>query len=258
MISIGAALYEAREKKEQSIKDAEKETKIRAKYLEALEQNKFDLIPGDAYVKIFIREYANFLDIDPNPLIKEYDEKHVEASLNDRLMPMGIDRPKRKHPVLIAFISIVVMLIAGGLVLWQMGWLPAMSEKALIENNTKPEKTQSDKPSKDSSGQEKVEKEDQAEESPSGLPNASSGEQELKVRITVTGQKGTSVKTVVDEEELFDGHLNKGQVKEWPGKKKIVLSIVDPSVVRLEKNGVEVEGVSDKEEPLVITLTPER
>ena len=249
MISIGAALYEAREKKEQSIKDAEKETKIRAKYLEALEQNKFELIPGDAYVKIFIREYANFLDIDPNPLIKEYDEKHAEASLNDRLMPMGIDRPKRKHPLLIAFISIVVVLIAGGLVLWQMGWLPAMSENALLRRNTRSEKAQSKKMSTDLSEQEKAEKKDQTEEPPSG-------EQELKIKIIVTGQKGTSVKAVVDEEELFKGSLSKGQVKEWPGKKKIVLSLGDPSAVRVEKNGVVVKDLTDKQGPLAITFTP--
>jgi cytoskeleton protein RodZ len=68
---IGNTLREARLRLGLSLTDAEKATKIRARYLEALEQERFRALPAAAYARGFLREYAELLELDPDPLLLE-------------------------------------------------------------------------------------------------------------------------------------------------------------------------------------------
>lgn len=72
-MTIGEQLAIARRKKGLSIKKAEEATKIRAKFLEALEDDDYDNVPEPVYIKGFIRTYANFLGLNGFKLVKEYN-----------------------------------------------------------------------------------------------------------------------------------------------------------------------------------------
>ena len=72
---MGSTFRAEREKRGLTIKDIERETSIRAKYLEALEQGKYDVLPSEVYVKGFIRNYADFLHLDAEKLVQEYREE---------------------------------------------------------------------------------------------------------------------------------------------------------------------------------------
>ena len=61
------------------IREVEAATKIRAKYLRALENEEFDLLPGSTFVKTFIRTYAEYLGLDPQLLVEEYRAQHEPA-----------------------------------------------------------------------------------------------------------------------------------------------------------------------------------
>ena len=67
-------LKEAREKKGLSFQEIQDAIKIREKYLEALENNDFDVIPGEAYVRAFIKSYGNHLGLDGEELVEEYKD----------------------------------------------------------------------------------------------------------------------------------------------------------------------------------------
>ena len=54
------------------IADVEMRTKIRAKYLRALENEEFGMLPGPTFVKTFLRTYAEMLGLDPHVLVEEY------------------------------------------------------------------------------------------------------------------------------------------------------------------------------------------
>ena len=54
------------------IADVEARTKIRAKYLRALENEEFGMLPGPTFVKTFLRTYAEMLGLDPHVLVEEY------------------------------------------------------------------------------------------------------------------------------------------------------------------------------------------
>src|SRR2546423_4099674 len=66
---IGQALRKARVERGKSIEEASRETRIRAEYLHALERERFDVLPGDVYVRGFLRSYSNYLGLDPDKVL---------------------------------------------------------------------------------------------------------------------------------------------------------------------------------------------
>lgn len=234
MFSIGEKFIEAREKKDQSLKDAEKETKIRAKYLEALEQNKFNLIPGDAYVKIFIREYAQFLGIDPAPLIDEYVTNFENPPINEKLTPINIHPPKKRYKKVVSFLLIALLIAAGGFFISSGNFWAGQEEKAAVEKKVKSDGEKSNNEQETSQAEQK--------EVTSTVP--APAPQPFIVKLSITGKKGTMIKTEVDGQVVFNEYLGAGQVKEWSAMEQVVLSVGNPGVVRVEKDGLVVEDIS--------------
>jgi cytoskeleton protein RodZ len=75
MFEIGNTLREARLRRGLDILDCEAETKIRAKYLRAMEEEQFDLMPSPTYVRGFLRSYSEFLDLDGQLVLDEYESR---------------------------------------------------------------------------------------------------------------------------------------------------------------------------------------
>lgn len=75
MFEIGNTLREARLRRGLDILQCEAETKIRAKYLRAMEEEQFDLMPSPTYVRGFLRTYADFLDLDGQLVLDEYESR---------------------------------------------------------------------------------------------------------------------------------------------------------------------------------------
>jgi cytoskeleton protein RodZ len=76
MFEIGGSLREARERRDLSLDDAQERTLIRVRYLAALEDERFSILPGDFYVRTFLREYADFLGLDGDVYVEEYLSRH--------------------------------------------------------------------------------------------------------------------------------------------------------------------------------------
>src|SRR5258708_23627553 len=99
MPAIGAMLREARMRERIDISEIEAQTKIRAKYLRALENEEWDLLPGSTYVKTFLRTYAEALGIDGRLLVEEYKLNHERPSqleLQPIMPSTSRDRPRRR------------------------------------------------------------------------------------------------------------------------------------------------------------------
>jgi cytoskeleton protein RodZ len=99
MADIGATLREARMRQRIDISEIESETKIRAKYLRALENEEWDLLPGPTYVKSFLRTYAEALGLDGKLLIEEYKLRHERLSDVEMqpIRPPGAREPRRRR-----------------------------------------------------------------------------------------------------------------------------------------------------------------
>jgi len=80
MPGIGATLREAREQAHLDIMDFESRTKIRAKYLRALEDEEWSLLPGYTFTKGFLRTYADMLGLDGRALVDEFKRQYRDPS----------------------------------------------------------------------------------------------------------------------------------------------------------------------------------
>lgn len=75
MFEIGPTLREARVRRKLTLQQAEDDTKIRVKYLQAMENEDFEVMPGVTYVKGFLRTYATYLGLDGDVIIDEFDSR---------------------------------------------------------------------------------------------------------------------------------------------------------------------------------------
>lgn len=77
MFEIGGSLREARLKRGLTPADVQKAIRIRDRYLQALEEERWEVLPGDAYVKGFLRTYADYLGLDGNLYVDEYNNRYA-------------------------------------------------------------------------------------------------------------------------------------------------------------------------------------
>jgi hypothetical protein len=93
VFEIGNSLREARERQGLGYPEIELATKIRAKYIRALEEEDFTSIPGDAYIRGFLRTYAEYLGLDGDVYVDEYASRFI-TSWRDELPPRPERRPR--------------------------------------------------------------------------------------------------------------------------------------------------------------------
>ena len=109
------------------VAEVEAQTKIRAKYLRAIENEEWDLLPGPVYVKSFLRTYGEFLGLDSRALVDEYKRLYERPSDHDMrpISPGARDRERRRPrprlgPVgaivlVLAAVVVALFLVGGGL-----------------------------------------------------------------------------------------------------------------------------------------------
>jgi cytoskeletal protein RodZ len=93
MPGIGETLREARTAAGIQLDDAERTIRIRVRYLHALENEEWDVLPGDAYARGFLRTYADFLGLDGRALVDEYDRREAPAQA-ERPMDAPFEPPR--------------------------------------------------------------------------------------------------------------------------------------------------------------------
>jgi transcriptional regulator with XRE-family HTH domain len=125
MPGIGETLREARIRQRVNIEELEESTKIRAKYLRALENEEFGLLPGPTYVKSFLRTYAEKLGLDPHVLVEEFRAQYEEPEPVEIQPIASSPRDARRRPpaprfgpgaaVVAAAVALVAFLLVLGL-----------------------------------------------------------------------------------------------------------------------------------------------
>jgi transcriptional regulator with XRE-family HTH domain len=123
---VGKRLREARTRRELSLQEVEAATKIRGRYLQALENEDWDQLPGDTYARAFIRTYAALLGLDGERLAEEQRRGRGAARPGERLprvdpRPRRVTRKRRAAPripsgliaALVTALVVVALLIVG-------------------------------------------------------------------------------------------------------------------------------------------------
>jgi cytoskeleton protein RodZ len=117
VFEIGNSLREARERQGLGYPEIELATKIRSKYIRALEEEDFTSIPGDAYIRGFLRTYAEYLGLDGDVYVDEYASRFI-TSWRDELPPRperrrirSRGRPVERRAVLLVLAGIVLLAV---------------------------------------------------------------------------------------------------------------------------------------------------
>jgi cytoskeleton protein RodZ len=128
MPEIGATLREARMRARIDVSEIEAQTKIRAKYLRALENEEWGLLPGPTFVKSFLRTYAQALGLDAKAIVEEYRLHHERSeSIFEPIVSTPQSQRRRQPPsgpsraylgavgvIGTVIVVLIVLLVLGG------------------------------------------------------------------------------------------------------------------------------------------------
>ncbi|MDQ6841330.1 MAG: helix-turn-helix domain-containing protein [Actinomycetota bacterium] len=126
MADIGTTLREARMRARIDISEVEASTKIRAKYLRAIENEEWDLLPGPIYARSFLRTYGDYLGLDSRMLIDEFKQRYERPS-DQEVRPIASrsrDRDRTPRGPLLppwALIGLVLLAVVAALFIVGLG-----------------------------------------------------------------------------------------------------------------------------------------
>lgn len=121
MANLGDILREARLRRGLEIGDCESATKIRGKYLRALEENQFEALPGHTFLRGFLKTYADHLGLDGQALVDDYEAEHLptrETSTFEEVLKRGRSRRRSRESRLL--IAVAALALAISTTTWAM------------------------------------------------------------------------------------------------------------------------------------------
>jgi cytoskeleton protein RodZ len=240
VFDIGSSLREARLRQGFDLVEAEAATKIRSKYLRALEDERFEVLPAQTYVKGFLRSYADYLGLDGQLYVDEYNSRYVTGEYEDA-PPVRTSRATaraRAHRnaesrVLVAALAGIAAVTALVVVAWKWGGQEPNEIPNLGGNPAIGSQTQQGSQNK-----------------PAARPPA--------VRLELSAAGGNSWIAVYrkspSDDLVFAGTLERGRSMTFSGK-QLWVHVTTPENVRARING-DRSLLPGRREPLVLRVTP--
>jgi Helix-turn-helix domain/RodZ C-terminal domain len=216
MFDIGSSLREARVRQDLDFPELEERTKIRPKYLRALEDERFDILPAPTYVRGFLRSYAEVLGLDGQPFVDEYNSRFAVGEDEAPLRARRVPQPRRQRgprESRIAAVALVAIAVATALVIaaWKFGGPESAGVPGLAAGGKTAASTSRAK------GTAKL------------VVRASGGGSWMEVRQVSSAGK-----------LLYSGTLEPGQRKSFEGR-SLQLALADPQNVLVRVNGHRVD-----------------
>ena len=233
---MGAYLRGARRKRRVGIERAAEETRIRADFLMRMESDEFDFL-APAYVRGFLKTYARFLRVDPDPLLEEFDRRfgaRVDTAQMIALEKHG-RRTKLERPKLSS--NWTVAAVFAGFVLLVLAVIGLVSEPDDNEpaGNVASQEEQTPTPETSITTTTTA--------TPTPTPTdiediiAAADTIELEI-VATTGRCWTTV--TADGEEIFTGTLEIGQSETFTADEKMDVVLGNAGGVELTVNGQDI------------------
>jgi hypothetical protein len=127
VFEIGASLREARSRQGLSFDDMEARTKVRAKYLRFLEEERFDQLPGDTYTKGFLRVYANALGLEGQLYVDEFNTRFLAGEEDAPPRPRRVQptrhrrQARRESHLFLGVLAAMAVITALVIAAWRFG-----------------------------------------------------------------------------------------------------------------------------------------
>ena len=237
-LGIGERLHNAREAKGLSLDAVEGLTRIRAAYLQALEDEQFDRLPGPAYVKGFLRTYAAALGLDPDLLLETYPAEALK--LQPIIAVHGVEVPIQpaatRSPLRRTATYAGLVLLAGLLAVGAIGYFQLRQFNAPVP----PEAVTPSPPQPAPPSAEPIQPPPAIPEPPPGdlkdqrepPPPPVGG---VNVELRATGPSW--VRVVADGESAFRGIVEAGDVRTWHAEQRLTIRVGNAPAVEVRVNG---------------------
>jgi cytoskeleton protein RodZ len=239
---IGPTLREARIRRKVDLSDVEQTTKIRVRYLRALENEEWDVLPGTAYARSFIRAYANYLGLDGERLADDFRRQQEEAGgeVYPRPEPAGVPAraPRGGGPGWRPPTAITAALISLGLIaaLLLIGGLTGGSDESGGSGDRQEAKRRAQR--------------EQAQQRKQQQPGT------VALDLTASGDVWTCVLDA-NGDHVVNGEILTAGVEAGPFRSGNFQVAFGNGAVSMRVNGKEVD-VPDSASPLGFEVTPER
>lgn len=246
---LGDILRKEREKQNLTVKDVELGTSIRSLYISAIEEGKYEVLPGEVYLKGFIKTYAEFLKLSGTDMLELY--RNERAELNKIEIPSNkeiINEPEIKKDDINTpkgvnfrkFISLgtVVLVVACGVFYFNS------NDEETAQKDLKTVKQQSTVPTKVESKSETVESRPIAQEKP------------VVISAKYTGECWTQIAT--DSRTIFEGIVKNGDSLTWQADQEIIVKVGNAGAVELTYNGKNIGKLGSNGEVLTKKFTKDK
>jgi len=233
--SLGQMLRAAREAKGLTLEEVEKTTRIRARFLAALEAEAFDEIPSPVQVRGFLRNYAQHVGLNAEQMLAFYEQLPGRAVLAGGLpAPRPVYRPRipqvqSRRPrwlsadVLVAAVitlALAALLLWGGLQ-WAARLRPAGAGPALAQATVPASATLTP----------------EAGDAPTSAPLPSPLPAYVGVNVTVRAEQRAWMKVTVDGTEIFSGLMKPGEARDFAGQSLVEVLTGNGKGTRVIWNG---------------------
>lgn len=232
MFEIGTSLREARVRRSLTLQQVEEDTKIRVKYLQAMENEDFDLMPGPTYAKAFLRTYSSYLGLDANVMLQEYTSRGEQGDHEPfgGVSMLGTPRSHRGRNTLV-FVAVICLLVLAVIYVLGMGngeggKEPVVKPSALGVGSPPPSAGKS--------------------ASPTAKAGATATPVRNQVRISATDGDCWLEVRIGDGagRQVYSGTLKRGSTKVFHGD-KLWLRLGDPSAVRIRVDDTKIPQIKE-------------
>lgn len=225
--TFGERLKRERELREVSLKEITTATRIGSRFLEALENEEWEKLPGGIFNRGFVRSIARYLGLDEENLLAEYDLAHGEPNVP---VPQPYENKIPRPPVWVPLLAVVgVLVILGGLIAGGIyGWRWFAARRAAKRSSSSallPVQTQTESAAATSSVVA-------VPSSDSAIPSAA-----VPLDLSVSTSAATRVRILADGALLLDAELPAGETRHFSAKQQFEVTAADSSAVLLELNG---------------------
>lgn len=240
-VGIGERLRNAREARGWSLPDVSELTRIRATFLQALEEEQFDRLPGGTYLKGFLRTYANALGLDPDELFEAY---HLEFempaqpivgahSVDVPIRPAARPSPFRRMITGAAALALVVLVVIGYIGYQQLRRFAAPVSRPDVTAQpappvAEPAPAQTPPPTRP-----------RPPETPGPIASSAAP---LVVVLRITEESW--IRIFADGRRVFQGVVAAGAERTWTAQRELTVRVGNAQGVSVEVNGQPVQPPS--------------
>jgi len=215
-------------------------TRISTRFLEAIEKDQWDQLPGGVFNRGFIRSIARFLGLDEDSLVAEYALGNSNGAPAPAAAPKARNHMPRNWQPAVTAVIVIVLVLAGGIFGWHRygddlsAWIHSRYQAVRAAGKPAP---------------------DPGSGAPSAATAAPNGDPAPVLTLKLQASKAANVKVSADGKIVFDGAVQPGDTRQFDAQSQFDVSAGDSSAITLDLNGQALPAIGSPGQSGSVNLT---